>query len=308
MFNRMRRDLTQCSSTRRRRRRGEARTPLLLAVCFLLGIAASAFLFSLRDRAQHKTPAAAPSALTEGSRAVLGRIESPVEIRFYALLDPASASDQDRAFAGRVERLLAEYERQGEGRISLKRVVAQPDASNSSAAAADGIRPFNLDKGECYLGIALALKGQKETLSELSPQWEPALESDLARAIDRLVSAARPAMVAAAAAARTDTNAVQEVKALIPNLSEVSAGDGAVIVRASAMGELQAVAADLESRLKEAEQQLAEAKNGRSEADQKAALQHLQDIQAEQMDKVKAIAAKAQAQIQALQQMKSSSR
>ena len=59
--------------------------------------------------------------------------------------------------------------------------------ANPNAALADGIKGFNLEKGEgCYLGIALSSKGKKEVLPQLSPEWEPALESDVSRAILRL--------------------------------------------------------------------------------------------------------------------------
>ena len=83
---------------------------------------------------------------------------------------------------------------------------------------------FNLDKGEaCYLGVALSLDGRKETLPHLSPEWEQALEPDLTRAIIRLLEARRPATIAAAAAvSQVNTAAVQEVKALIPDLAAVS--------------------------------------------------------------------------------------
>ena len=54
-------------------------------------------------------------------------------------------------------------------------------------------RPFNIDKGEpCYLGVALAFKGHKESLSRLSPDWEQAVEPDITRAIARLEETTQP--------------------------------------------------------------------------------------------------------------------
>src|ERR1017187_6615628 len=78
---------------------------LLLVVC-LLGIAGGALWFYSASR---RSPAGAAgqsrgtpaSLLSDSTRAVLGRLESPLEIRFYALLDPATVPDSVTAFAGR---------------------------------------------------------------------------------------------------------------------------------------------------------------------------------------------------------------
>ena len=183
---------------------------LLLALC-LLGIAASAlWLYS----ASKRVPASGPPGivLSDSTRAVLDRLDSPLEIRFYALLDPATVPASVIAFAGRAGQLLSACQQEAGSKIKLTSFTSL-SSTTANAAEADGLAAFNRDKGDvCYLGIALALNGRKETLPRLSPEWEQALEPDLTRAIIRLVDETRPVM-APKAVSQTDTNAFQEVKA-----------------------------------------------------------------------------------------------
>jgi hypothetical protein len=295
----------------KRRSAGEqagARTILLLAVVFLLGIAISAFWFytsSKRGQAGPNEQAGGTQAiqLSETTRTVLSRLDSPLEVRFYALLDPASVPDTVTAFAGRVDQLLSAYQQEAGGKIKVTRFDARSNLA-PNAASVDGIQAFNLDKGDaCYLGLALVLNGRKESLPRLSPEWEQALEPDLTRAIVRLLDAARGA-AAPLAVSQVNTAAVQEVKALIPNLATVSVEAGKQILRDAALRDFTAAAKEMEGQVKEAEQRLTQARNGGSDADQQATMQHLQQVQAEQTEKLKQIAARSKAQIDVLQQLK----
>ncbi len=58
------------------------------------------------------------------------------------------------------------------------------------------------------------------------------------------------------------------------------------------------------AQIKEAEQRLLQAQSGGSEADQQAALKHLQQVQAEQTEKLKQIAARFKTQVDVFQQLK----
>jgi hypothetical protein len=290
---------------------GTRTTVLLLVVC-LLGIAGGVFWFysaSRRSPATANEPASGTPAsrLSDTTRAVLDRLESPLQIRFYALLDPATLPDSVSAFAGRVGQLLSAYEQAAPGKIKLTSVTSQSNP-NANAALADGIAAFNRDKGEaCYLGIALALNGQKETLPRLSPEWEQALEPDLTRAIIRLVDETR-SVTAPIAVSQLNTAAVQEVRTLIPDLSAVSVQAGKQMLLDAAYKEFAAAAKEMQAQVKEAEQRLTQARNGGTAAEQQAASQHLQQLQAEQAEKLKEIAARSKAQMDAFQQLKAAAR
>ena len=271
-----------------------------------MGVAASAFWFYYRGANQGPGPAAAQGegGLSEGTLAVLRRLDSPVELKFYSLLDPASTSDALRAFAGRVEQLLSLYQQEAHGQIKVTRYTSIADAGQ--AAAADGLRPFNLDKGDaCYLGIAAVRGAQKEVLAQLSPDWESALQSDLSRAIARVIDASgsnRPA-----AAPRIDAAAIAEVKKTFPDLASISVEEGSQKLRDAAVNEMKAALAETDAQIKEAEQRLAQAQTAGSETEKQAALKNLQQIQAAQTEKLKQIAARSATQIEALRQLKAGS-
>jgi hypothetical protein len=292
------------STTRvRRGEQGHVRLVIILIVCLLLGFAIGA-LWHYRRTAQAPMSgdAAVDVGLSASTKAVLQRVDSPVEIRFYSVLDPATTTDSLRAFAGRVDRLLSEFEKEGGGKVNVIR-HASPSDSVTVAASADGIRSFNLDKGEpCYLAIVVAQNDQKELLSGFSPDWEPALEADLSRAIARVISprgANEQWKPPALPPARTE-----EVRKLIPDPASVTLEEGTKLLREKAMVEFEAATKDMESQLKEAEQRFVQAQNEKSESAQQQAKEQLQRIRSEQMEKVKQIAARLHDQTAALEQLK----
>jgi hypothetical protein len=62
--------------------------------------------------------------------------------------------------------------------------------------------------------------------------------------------------------------------------------------------------AEMEKQIQVAQQQVADAQNGRTEAEQQAAMKHLQQVQLEQAEKLKQIASRLQDQLTVFQQMK----
>ncbi len=294
--------------------RGATRAPLLALVCFVLGIAASAFWFY--NNAKHAGPASGGAkgpepavSLSERTKAILSGLGSPVEIRFYALLDPASTSEAERALAERVDRLLAAYETQADGKVRLTRYNSQSDQSAAAKAAnADGIRAFNIDKGDaCYFGLTVARGGRKETLPHISPDWETALESDISRAIEH-IAAAPVSTASSAAAAPADTATIEQVKHAITNLSTVTIEEGTRMLREASLNEIKAALADSEKQIQQAQQRLVQAQQSGTPEEQHAALKQLQQLQAQQADNIRQIAARTQAQVEALKQIKTAPR
>jgi hypothetical protein len=289
-----------------------ARTILLLLASFLAGLAVSAFWFYQSPRhgpagsaANHGRPSV---VLSEATRAALHRLEGPIELRFYSLLDPASVPASVQAFARRVDQLLAAYQEEAKGKINLIR-FASASGSNANSAIADGVKPFNLDKGDaCFLGIAVSRDGHKESLPELAPEWEQALEPDLTRAILRVANASTQARPTLAAAAKPDPGVIESVKRALPNLASVSVAEGTRVLREAALKEFTEAAQQMQAQVKEAQERLAQARNGGSDAEQQAAIKQLQQVQTEQSEKLKEIAARSKAQIDALQQLKASAR
>ena len=107
-----------------------------------------------------------------------------------------------------------------------------------------------------------------------------------------------------ATVSQINTNAIQQIKALIPDLDAVSVEAGLQILRDAALKDFTAATKEMQTQVKEAEQRFTQTRNGGSEAEQQAALKHLHQLQAEQNEKLKQIAARSRAQIETFQQLK----
>ncbi len=284
--------------------RGSVRVVLLVLIFFLLGVGATVLWFH-RSAVPGWSSGGKTLALTDATRTILANLPQPVEIRFYSVLDVTNLPPSVPALSAHVDKLLNAYEAAAHGNLKVTRFQSDSDAT-ADAAAADGMKGFNREKGSvCYLGIAVAQDGRKEVLPHLSPEWQPALESDLTRAIARVAEPVRTAT--APAAVEVDPAIKEQVRRTIPNIDSVSLEDGTRLLRENALKEFQTAAQDFQKQIEQAEQQLKQAQANGSAADQQAAMQHLQQIQAQQSEKLKEIAARSQAQIHALQQLKGSS-
>ncbi len=292
---------TTPATDRQTSRSGGARLPILVLIFSVLGAALAGVWF------KYGKPGAGSiltgHQLSDNTLTLLRQLNSPVEIRFYSVLPPGSAPETLQAFSGRVDQLLAEFQGANEAKIHVVR-NSPTGGANADAAAADGIHPFNLDKGDaCFLGLAVVCGGQKESLPQLQPEWEPALEFDLARVIAR-VAAAPASSAPVKASAPIPPEVTNEIVRLIPNINGTSLDDGIATLRAAAVGKFSEAGAEMEKQIHAAQQQVAAAQNGQSEAEQQAAMKHLQQVELDQAEKVKAIAAQLQVQISLFEQMK----
>lgn len=271
------------------------------AVLLLTAIGGLAFQHYRSVQTQGATVANTTGALSGSTEAVLNSLKAPVEIRFYSLLDPASTPESLRAFAERVNALLAEYERAGNGNIHVVRYDELTDA-NSDAAASDGIRSFNRDQGQAsYLGIAAVRDGQKESLPEISPEWEQALESDLSRVVAH-VNEMRAAGATAANVSDGDLKTARTAIESNPNLASASLEQGTQMLRDAALAEFKAAVAEMQSRSKEAEQRLNQGANSETDV-----AKEIEKIRAEQTGKIQEITARLHNQLAALAQSKTAS-
>ena len=269
-------------------------------VFFAAGMALCAAWFLRASSPGAAAESAGPPALSDATKSVLRRLDSPVEIRFYSLLDPASVGQSGREFSGRVDQLLSQYEQEARGKIKVTRVNAISEVADK-AAEVDGVKSFNLDKGNaCFLGIAVVRGSQKLSLSSLAPEWEPALESDVSRAIAGVDASAPRSPVAP----KADVAALEAVKRAMTNLDSVSVEEGSRLLRVAALTQFEKTAREMQARVKQAEERFLQAQNSQSDAEQAAALKDLRQIQKEQAAKLTEIALDAKAQVEALQQLK----
>ncbi|MBI4292874.1 MAG: GldG family protein, partial [Betaproteobacteria bacterium] len=95
--------------------------------------------------------------LSEGTRGVLAKLESPVKIRLY-FTQSADIPLGVKAFGRRVEDLLAEFRKASGGKITIEKFDPQPDSDAEDSAALDGVEAQVLPTGDrFYLGLAISI-------------------------------------------------------------------------------------------------------------------------------------------------------
>jgi ABC-type uncharacterized transport system involved in gliding motility auxiliary subunit len=133
--------------------------------------------------------------LSEGTRRILGRIDTPVQIRFYfSQSDPATPVEY-KTYAARVEDLLNEYKLHAKGNLEIKRLDPAPDSDAEDSANVDGVEgqplsPLGGDK--IYFGLAISCLDARAAIAFLNPSRERLLEYDVTRAIAQVIKPTKP--------------------------------------------------------------------------------------------------------------------
>lgn len=283
------------------------RPAVLLGMMLLVGLAIGISWFRPASRSTPPsqlttTQPGATSGLSAATLAVLQRLNAPVEIRFYSVLNESQAAAPRRALAERIAGLLAEYEQAGGGRITVKRIDS---AGGGSAAAADGLEPLRLGRDMNYLGLTVACQGQKAVLSSLAPEWEPALEFDLSRAIARVAGGVPVAGEMVVNPPAVENVSTEELLAAVPEVESLPLSEATQQVQAAGLEEFKTAAAEIQAQLAEAQQQLARAQQAGPAAEQ-AAREKLRQLQVEQNGRLSGISRRMQGRLAALQQLKRS--
>jgi ABC-type uncharacterized transport system involved in gliding motility auxiliary subunit len=137
--------------------------------------------------------------LSDGTRKILGKIDTPVTIHFYRTRGSTEVPVMLKNYGDRVEDLLAEYQQASGGRIEVKKFDPQPDSDAEDSARLDGVEGQVLGAGgligmgdKVYLGLSVNCLDEKAALPFLDPQRERLLEYDLTRAIAGVVNPQKP--------------------------------------------------------------------------------------------------------------------
>lgn len=270
---------------------------LLAIVFFVLGAVAAGTWF------RHQETSGGATGLSAATQNLLGQLQMPVTIRYYSLLPTESAGAPLQAFAGRVANLLDAMQSASGGKLQITTVDTPADTNNTTAIA-DGIQAFNLDKGgACFLGLIVANGTNKEVITRLQSEWEPALQYDLARAIER-IAAVPPPIMPAPEIAKPSSEIISSIHHLIPDANATSIEDASRIFHDNYLNQCAAAGQELETKIKAASEEVSRAKNGGPAADLEAAQKHLLEVQLAQGEKLKELAAHLQTQLAVFQQMK----
>jgi ABC-type uncharacterized transport system involved in gliding motility auxiliary subunit len=131
--------------------------------------------------------------LSPGTRAILSKLDTPVQIRFYCTRNVSAMPVFLTTYAQRVDDLLNEYRQASKGKIEIQRLNPEPDSDAEDSARLDGVEGQPLRTGErIYLGLSVGMLDRKEAIPFLTPTRERLLEYDISRAIARVMTSEKP--------------------------------------------------------------------------------------------------------------------
>ena len=129
------------------------------------------------------------NTLSHGTKAILSRIDTPIEIRFYCTQDSKDMPVPLKVYAQRIEDLLFEYKKAAKSKITIRKMDPRPDSDAEEAAGLDGVEGQTASLGEkVYLGLAVSMLDSTSAIPFLSPEREKLLEYDISRAISRVMT------------------------------------------------------------------------------------------------------------------------
>jgi ABC-type uncharacterized transport system involved in gliding motility auxiliary subunit len=132
--------------------------------------------------------------LSPGTKAILKKIDGPVEVRFYFTQGDKDIDPSLKSYAQRVEDLLSEMRQVAGGKLRVKKFNPTPDSDAEDRANMDGIEgqmiPTTGEK--FYLGLAVARFDQTIPIPALLPQKERELEYEIDRALLRVGATNKP--------------------------------------------------------------------------------------------------------------------
>jgi ABC-type uncharacterized transport system involved in gliding motility auxiliary subunit len=134
--------------------------------------------------------------LSPGTRAILQKLDTPVQVRFYATRGENRMPVFLKNHAQNVEDLLDEFRQASKGKVEIQKLDPEPDSDAEDSAKLDGIEPRMIELGDApvYLGFSVTMLDTKETEPFLDPREERQLEYKIARAISRVTSTAKPVL------------------------------------------------------------------------------------------------------------------
>jgi ABC-type uncharacterized transport system involved in gliding motility auxiliary subunit len=130
--------------------------------------------------------------LSDGTRAILGELDTPVVIRYYASRNTDYMPEDIKLHMRRVDDLLKEYSSLSKGKLRIENLDPQPDTDAEDSANLDGISGQRMDDQNLYFGLAISCLDRTSVLPFLNPQDETMLEYHLSKAIAEVSAPTKP--------------------------------------------------------------------------------------------------------------------
>ena len=164
-----------------------------IGIVAMLAILVVGNIIAARGKQRIDLTAERAYTLSPGTKAILSKLDTPVQIRFYCSRGENDMPVMLKTYAQRVEDLLGEFRQHSKGNIDIQKLDPQPDSDAEDSARLDGVEGQMIQTGaQIYLGISVSMLDQKEAIPFLAPNRERQLEYDIARAISRVASPSKP--------------------------------------------------------------------------------------------------------------------
>lgn len=130
--------------------------------------------------------------LSDGTKSILGDLDTPVVIRYYATRNTDYMPEQLKLHMRRVDDLLKEYAFLSKGRLRVENLDPEPDTDAEDSANLDGVSGQRINDQNVYLGIAVSCLDKTSVIPFLEPQDETMLEYHLSKAIAEVTTPVKP--------------------------------------------------------------------------------------------------------------------
>ncbi|HEX9045980.1 MAG TPA: Gldg family protein [Verrucomicrobiae bacterium] len=133
--------------------------------------------------------------LSDGTRAILKKLDTPVKIRFYCTQSETATPETVylKTYAREVEDLLQEYKQVAGKYLTVEKYDPQPESDAEDSAKLDGLEGQPLPGGDrFYLGLSVSLADSRVAIPFLDPSRERQMEYDITRAISQVMTPEKP--------------------------------------------------------------------------------------------------------------------
>lgn len=130
--------------------------------------------------------------LSDGTRAILGELDTPVVIRYYATRGSTYMPEEIKLHMRRVDDLLAEYASLSNGKLRIEHLDPEPDTEAEDSAQLDGLSGQRINNENVYFGLAVSCLDKTTVLPFLNPQDETMLEYQLSSAVAEVSTPVKP--------------------------------------------------------------------------------------------------------------------
>lgn len=130
--------------------------------------------------------------LSSGTRSILGELDTPVVVRYYASRSTDYMPEELKLHMRRVDDLLAEYANLSNGKLRIENLDPQPDTDAEDSANLDGINGQRMNDQNLYFGLAISCLDRTSVIPFLDPRDETMLEYHLSKAVAEVSTPTKP--------------------------------------------------------------------------------------------------------------------